>query len=372
MKSRKLLLIVTGLLVAALAAGVTGCAGQSPTQPSTPTSPGTPSAPQDQVFNWKLQSSWTGIGIPHQDEVCRRFVERTKQMSNGRLNITNYDADVLVGPNQSYQAAGDGIIDMAVVSPGFYSGVEPVAEYFWAIPFFTEHEEFYTMVYLELGARELWRNAYAKHNIFHLNYMLSDEWGSMASKVPINSLADIKGLKIRTMGIHGTFMQEQGAGITMFPPAEIYSAFATGVIDASVFASPNGWYGMKVYEVAPYYIDPPFVPYDITETIVSMDSWNALPNDLKAILEASSRLHSSEWAALSVMADGLAREQLVKAGTTFCTLPDNEIIYAKDRCYEILQAAASKDANCAAYVDIVNKALDIKARYYPPRAIPTE
>ena len=374
------LLVALSLLVALVAAGTAGCAAPSGTpEAAAPSeteeeepeeSDAAPAAPEEEVFEWKLQSSWTGIGVPHQDEVARRFVQRTKEMSGGRLLITNYDADVLVGPTESYEATATGVIDMAVVSPGWYSGVEPVCEYMWALPFFTEHEEFYDMVYYELGGRELWRDIYAGHNLFALNYMLSDEWGSMCSTVPINNLSDIDGLKIRTMGIHGTFMQEQGAGITMFPPAEIYSAFSTGVVDASIFASPNGWYGMSIFEVAPYYIDPPFVPYDICEVIVSMDSWNTLPDDLKAILEASSRLHSSEWASLSVKADGTARGLLKDAGMTFCVLPDDEVIQAKNRCFEIFQASASKDANCAAYVDIVNRALEIKSAYYGPRAIP--
>ncbi len=356
------------LLSLLLTAGLAGCA--APVSPA-PTDTSSPAAPEQQVYEWKLQSSWTGIGITQQDEACRRFVERTKEMSNGRLLITNYDADVLVGANECYQAVADGVVDMAVASPNFYGGVEPVGLLFWMVPFLTENEEFYDMIYYELGARELWRDVYAKHNIFALNYMLSDEFGSMASRVPINHLSDVKGLKIRSASLHGELMQSYGAGVTMFPPAEMYSAFSTGVIDAAVFGSPNGWLGLKIYEVAPYYIDPPMVPYDINETIVSMDSWNALPDDLKAILEASSRLHSSEWAQLGVLADSLARGLLRDAGMTFCTLPDDEIIEAKNKCAELLQAKAATDPYCAAYVDIVNRALEIKKAFYGPRQIPT-
>jgi len=364
--------VIVGLLIVSVAVGAVGCAAPSATtQPTQPTQTSTPTTPADEVFKWKLQSSWTGIGIWQQDEACRRFVERTEAMSDGRLLITNYDTDVLVGANEAYQGTADGIVDMHVGSPTFFSGTEPVASYFWQVPFLVEHEEFYDMIYYELGGRELWRDVYAKHNIFALNYMLSDEWGSMASRVPINHIADVKGLKIRTTGIHGALMQQYGAAVTMFPPAEIYTAFSTGVIDASVFASPNGWLGMKIQEVAPFYIDPPTVPYDINETIVCMDSWNALPDDLKAILEASSRLHSSEWAALGVKVDSEARQGLIDAGMTFCTWPDDEVLDAKQRCEAIFKAGSAKDANCTAYYDIVMKALEIKKNFYGPRQIPT-
>ncbi|MBN1856909.1 MAG: TRAP transporter substrate-binding protein DctP [Dehalococcoidia bacterium] len=372
------LLVVLCLLVTSVAAGTIGCAAPASTPEATAPSgdepadsSSTPAAPADEVFEWKLQSSWTGIGITQQDEACRRFVERTKEMSNGRLLITNYDADVLVGANECYQAIADGVVDMAVASPNFFGGVEPVGMQMWQVPFLTEHEEFYDMIYYELGGKELWREVYAKHNIFALNYMLSDEWGSMASRVPINHLSDVEGLKIRTTGLHGKLMQEFGAGVTMFPPVEMYSAFSTGVIDAAVFGSPNGWLGLKIYEVAPYYIDPPMVPYDINETIVSMDSWNSLPNDLKAILEASSRIHSSDWAALSMPVDAAARTLLKDAGMTFCVLPDDEIIQAKDRCYELFEETKEIDSYSARYYDIVMEALKIKAEFYGPRQIPT-
>jgi len=379
LRSTITLLAALCLLVTTIAAGTVGCA--APDSDPTPSEDdssdeesgdsGAPAAAEDEVFEWKLQSSWTGIGITQQDEACRRFVERTKEMSDGRLLITNYDADVLVGANECYQAIAEGVVDMAVASPNFFGGQEPVGLYMWQLPFFVEHEEFYDMVYYELGGRELWRDVYDDHNIFALNYMLSDEWGSMASRVPVNHLSDLDGLKIRTIGIHGSLMEENGASVTMFPPVEMYSAFSTGVIDAAVFGSPNGWLGLKIYEVAPYYIDPPMVPYDINETIVCMDSWNALPDDLKAILEASSRLHSAEWAALSMPVDAAARTLLKDAGMTFCTLPDEEVIQAKERAFELFEETKEIDAYCAKYYDIVMEALEIKDAFYGPRQIPS-
>jgi len=380
LRSTITLLAALCLLVTTIAAGTVGCAAPdaSPAPAEDDSSDGesdadsgTPAAAEDEVFEWKLQSSWTGIGITQQDEACRRFVERTKEMSNGRLLITNYDADVLVGANECYQAIAEGVVDMAVASPNFFGGQEPVGLYMWQLPFFVEHEEFYDMVYYELGGRELWRDVYDDHNIFALNYMLSDEWGSMASRVPINHLSDLDGLKIRTIGIHGSLMEENGASVTMFPPVEMYSAFSTGVIDAAVFGSPNGWLGLKIYEVAPYYIDPPMVPYDINETIVCMDSWNALPDDLKAILEASSRLHSAEWAALSMPVDAAARTLLKEAGMTFCVLPDEEVIQAKERAYALFEETKEIDPYCAKYYDIVMEALEIKDAFYGPRQIPS-
>jgi TRAP-type mannitol/chloroaromatic compound transport system substrate-binding protein len=378
-KKKRILMLLGSVCLALILAVpfVVACAGPAPSPTPTPTPSPTPTPtpsppPEEKIYEWKLQSSWTGMGVPHQDEVCRMFVERTKEMSDGRLLITNYDAGVILSMGEGYEGCASGIVDMLVSSSGFFSGIEPVGEYFWAVPFLTEHEEFYDMIYYFLGGRELWREVHAKHNLFALNYLLSDEWGSMASTVPIRHWTDVSGLKIRSMGIHATFLKEYGASTTIFTPEEIYTAFSTGIIDASIFGSPNGWYGMHIYEVADYYIDPPFVPYDICEVVVNMDSWNELPDDLKAILEASSRLHSSEWAALSVKVDGPARAKLEDAGMEFIRIPDDEILEAKKRTLEIFLESAKIDEYCARYVDIIKEALRLKEVFYGPRVLPTE
>ena len=58
----------------------------------------------------------------------------------------------------------------------------PVAEYLWAVPFFPfTNLEFYELIYHYMGIKEVFQEAYRPHNVAHLSYQCSDEWGAMVS-----------------------------------------------------------------------------------------------------------------------------------------------------------------------------------------------
>ena len=56
-------------------------------------------------------------------------------------------------------------------------------------------------IYQFIGIKEVWQAAYAPHNIKHLNYLCSDEWGSMVSTRRVEKFADFKAMKVQAFGI---------------------------------------------------------------------------------------------------------------------------------------------------------------------------
>ena len=91
---------------------------------------------QDKVWKLKLQSNWTGIGIESQDRAVKQFVERVNSMSGGRIEVTNFDAEVLLGIGETFSGVGLGVADLAVTASIYHRGTVPVGEYLWAVPFF--------------------------------------------------------------------------------------------------------------------------------------------------------------------------------------------------------------------------------------------
>jgi tripartite ATP-independent transporter DctP family solute receptor len=74
------------------------------------------------------------------------------------------------------------------------------------------------------------------------------------SKKPIKSIADLKGLKIRTMQskYHMAAFNAFGANATPISYSELYSSLQTGVVDGAEAANTN-YFEKKFYEVAPYW-----------------------------------------------------------------------------------------------------------------------
>ena len=87
------------------------------------------------------------------------------------------------------------------------------------------------------------------------------------------------------MGLGGEVYRRLGATPQTTPPAEILMSLQSGVIDGAEFVGPGTDIALGLYRVAPFYYYPGFnKPNGTGECIVSLKAWNALSDDLKAII----------------------------------------------------------------------------------------
>ena len=104
------------------------------------------------------------------------------------------------------------------------------------------------------------------------------------SSTPVRSMADLKGLKIRTMQskYHMAAFNAFGANATPISYAELYSSLQTGVVDGAEAANTN-YFGKKFYEVAPYWGQ---VGWTILTAplIMSDKKFSSLPADVQQAL----------------------------------------------------------------------------------------
>lgn len=137
----------------------------------------------------------------------------------------------------------------------------------------------------------------------------------LSGVVPIRSLDDIKGLKIRTAGEDGKILTAMGASVVSLPPAEIYESVQRGVIDAYQWNTPAYDRQVHMHEVAKYmYVSPVRQPTALTALIVNKDSWAALPDDLKAIVEAVNQEMAWENLTELVVGDAAAIDFFIDYG----------------------------------------------------------
>lgn len=326
---------------------------------------------ENKTWKLKLQSNWTGIGIESQDRAVGRFVDRINKLSGGRIEVTNFDAEVLLGIGETFNGVGTGVADLAVTASIYHRGTVPVGEYLWSVPFFpVTNVEFYETMYQFMGLKELWREAYAPHNVMHLSYTCSDEWGAMMSTRPVESYADFQGMKVRAFGIWAEWLVKNGASIVVLPGGEIYTAIQTKILDAAAFGAPDAWAGMKMHEVCKYYINPSVAPYDITEIIMNLKTYNEMPADLQEVLLSAARVYNLDITALTIPTDANGRKELADGGVETILMPDEELREAADWCWDKFISKRGTMPHIDKMIDIYSAARELYKNYYGPKQLP--
>lgn len=270
---RKLLLIPLMLVITASL--VVGCAPAAPT-PTTPA--------EVEVIHWKVQSSW--IRGPGLHESAEYWAEMVNKLCKGRLVIDKmYAAGELVGAFEAIPAVAEGKLDATHSSGLYLSGKLPASSLFVtaaAIPI-TSPVEFSVYNWYG-GGNELYteylQTVFPKLIVF--SAMLA-ETEQVWSTRPIRCIDDFKGLKIRSTGLGMKFFEKLGCSAVTMPMGEVIPALEKGVLDACEFSMPWTDYPVGVHKVCPYALGSGFmhIPWGHMEVYINLDSWNALPDDLK-------------------------------------------------------------------------------------------
>ncbi len=170
----------------------------------------------------------------------------------------------------------------------------------------------------------------------------------LSTTKPVNSLADLKGLKYRSAGDDGNLFKTMGAAVVSVAPGEIYESLKRGVLDAYQLGSPAIDLTYHMEEVAKYiYISPARQATDYFILGVNKKSWAALPDDLKGILQTAAQEELLYYLSITVIDDNKAVQTFKDKGVQVLPAPQdivNELIKQADALYA---ANAAKDATFA-------------------------
>lgn len=294
--TRKRILILLGSLTLAVMLVVMACAGPAPTPPTTPapttSAPTTPApAPAPEVIKWKYQSHRIASEFGHwyYKELIEDIIPA---MTNGRLEIEYFWAGEVVTTGELFDAVSRGALEI-ITSPPYWTGILPEASIEGGLPYsFRDSMELYHFYYgkEEPGFWRGWRfidllrGIYAEHNIYYLS--ATDSWpASFMFAEPFETLDDLQGRSVRAPGVRAEWWSRIGLVPIPTPAEELHTALATGVLDGVGWGSGMGHYTMGFYETCKYMLMPVLIQHNPTPTIVNMDAWNALPDDIKLMLE---------------------------------------------------------------------------------------
>ncbi|MFD2738790.1 TRAP transporter substrate-binding protein [Sulfitobacter aestuarii] len=294
-----------------------------------------PAVAQDKI-TWRMVTTWPknfpGLGVGAQ-----RLADRITAASGGRLTIQVYSAGELVPPLQSLDAVIDGSAEMSHSAAYYWQNKSDALNFFTGVPYGMTSAELAGWM-RHMGGQELWDEVYDQ---FGVQGFLSGNTGIQAGgwfRDEINSLEDLKGLRFRTPGLGGRVWEKLGVTATNMAAGEIFQALQSGTLDAAEFVGPYNDLALGFHQVAKNYYFPSFVePGLATELVVDKAKYQALPEDLQAIVRDVSQAEYDQVGSEFAANDPRALKTLVEEhGVNMRQFPDEVMKAGAEAAKEVL------------------------------------
>jgi TRAP-type mannitol/chloroaromatic compound transport system substrate-binding protein len=249
-------------------------------------------------------------------EAAQDFTRRVSEATDGRFQIQMFGAgEIVPGGPAVLDAAENGTVECAFTLSYYSFGKDPAYAFGSTLPFGfnTRGQAAWLFKGGGLALLNEFFNARGTHGLPVGNS--TAQMGGFFRK-EINTVDDLKGLKMRIPGLGGTVMAKLGVIPQQLPPGDIYPALERGTIDAAEWAGPYDDFKFGLHKVAPYYYAPGWwEPQATIMTFINKAKWDELPKVYKAILEAAA---SATWTGHVAHYDTInsgGLRQLAAAGT---------------------------------------------------------
>lgn len=211
------------------------------------------------------------------------WASEVDKRTGGRVKVECYWGGSLIGGYEQLNSVKSGIIQVTPYYSGFHPDLAPLPSIalFPMINRGTLKEA--------MGASDEWYRTepaiateFKKNNVKYLfTYNMANHY--LWSKVPLKTLGDLKGLRIRTFGPFLAFFKELGCGLVTMPVPEVYTALEKGAVDCTTQYLSNGIGGR--YQEVVKYANLTELGHNLGAPIVmNLDTWNSLPADIQTIL----------------------------------------------------------------------------------------
>lgn len=243
-------------------------------------------AQSQQRFSWKLVTTWPQ-NFPGLGTGVNTLVRYINEMSAGRLQIRVYAAGELVPAFEVFDAVSRGAAEMGHGAAYYWRGKTEAAQFFATVPFGLNAHEMNGWLYYG-GGMDLWREVYEPFDLVPFAAGNTGvQTGGWFNK-RIDSMQDLRGLKMRIPGIGGEVLKLAGGTPVNLPGAEIFTALQTGSIDAAEWVGPYNDIASGLHQAARYYYYPGWQePGPTLECIINKAAWDSLPEDLQAIVRVA-------------------------------------------------------------------------------------
>jgi TRAP-type mannitol/chloroaromatic compound transport system substrate-binding protein len=324
---------------------------------------GFPMVSRAQTTTFRFQSTWPSKDIFH--EYASDFAKKVNDMAGGRLKIEVLPAGSVVPPFQLLEAVAKGTLDGGHGVVAYHYGKNSALALWGSGPSFGMDPNMLLSWHYFGGGKALLDEIYKSINVDVVSFL----YGPMPTqpfgwfKKPIAKVADIKGMKFRTVGLAVDMYTDMGAAVNPLPGGEIVPALDRGLLDGAEFNNASSDKLLGFPDVAKVCMLQSFhqsgEQFEIT---FNKAKYDALPADLKAVIDYAVQASSADMSWKAIDRNSKDYIELQKMGVKFYKTPD-AVLRAQLASWDKIMKAKSADNA------LFKKVLDSQ-RAFAQRAIP--
>ncbi|MCC7272972.1 MAG: TRAP transporter substrate-binding protein DctP [Alphaproteobacteria bacterium] len=254
---------------------------------------------------------------------AKAFITHLDFLTEGRIKIQLFPGGSLGNPLKVSETVKTGVADMGFTAAGYDWGIDPTTALFNGYSGHLGAEIHMHWVY-EGGGMELWQQyREEKFGVKAIPLLLIPAEVGMHARKPIRSLADFKGIKLRTAGAWNEVVQEFGASPVALSMADAYQALERGVVDAIEFSTASHNIQPGFHKIAKYIIIPGIhQPEAFWEIDVNPAAWAKIGERDKKLFALAAKITSLEGWMKTNVADAKAFDVFRANGNEIIRLSD--------------------------------------------------
>jgi len=301
-------------------------------------------------IRWRMPTSWPKAF----DTIyggAETVADRVKAMTDGRFEIIPYAGGELVGGLEVFDAVSQGTFQMGHTASYYYIGKNPAFAFDTAMPFGLNYRQQNAWLYNGGGIEQM-RKIFSDFNI--VNFPAGNTGAQMGGwfRKEVNSVADLKGMKMRIPGLGGKVMNRLGVTVQVLAGGDIYPALERGVIDATEWVGPYDDDKAGFYKVAKFYYYPGWwEPAPTLSLYVNQKAWDSLPKEYQAIVSTAAAQANQQMMVDYDSKNPKALQSLLKKGVQMRKYSDEIMLAAQKEAFSLYAELAAADPKYKAIYD---------------------
>ncbi len=301
-------------------------------------------------IRWRLASSFPAT-LDAMFGSAEVLCEEVAAMSDGRFTIRASQAGEIVPGTEVLDAVQKATVPIGQTAGYYYTGKAPVLALETCVPFgLTARQQ---SAWLDEGGG--YGLLESVHQDFNIVSLPAGNTGTQMGgwfREEVNSLADLKGLKMRIPGLGGKVMNELGVSVQTLAGGEIYQALERGTIDATEWVGPYDDLKLGFHEIAKnYYFPGWWEPGPHLSFYIHRGEWDALPASYQAMLRTAARRAAQVMQTRYDARNPAAFRELAGKGVQVRPFSDDLMRRAREVTEQLLSDEAAKDPAYAKVLD---------------------